>query len=168
VTRDAVIVLLRERIRSFAASQYGRDLGDDLAQDVFVVLQERYSHLESLDDLVPLAMKIARFKLAGLRRKSFRRGEPSQISVEDLPLADSSPDAETIANRREMAERLSASLLQMEGRCREIFRMKLEGLSFPEIQNRLGVKSINTVYTWEARCRKRLLELMGGHWERKA
>jgi RNA polymerase sigma-70 factor, ECF subfamily len=113
-------------------------------------------------------MRIARFKLASLRRKSFRRGEPSQISVEDLPLADSSPDAETLANRREMAERLSASLLQMDGRCREIFRMKLEGLSFPEIQKRLGVKSINTVYTWESRCRKRLLELMGGHWERKA
>jgi RNA polymerase sigma-70 factor (ECF subfamily) len=27
------------------------------------------------------------------------------------------------------------------------------------------VGSINTVYTWDFRCRKNLLELMGGNWE---
>ena len=29
----------------------------------------------------------------------------------------------------------------------------------------LGAGSINTIYTWDARCRKRLLDLMGGSWE---
>ena len=30
----------------------------------------------------------------------------------------------------------------------------------------MGVPAINTVYTWDHRCRKNLLELMGGDWER--
>ena len=46
-----------------------------------------------------------------------------------------------------------------------MFRMKLEGKSFEEIRKTLEVHSINTIYTWDARCRKRLLELMGGSWE---
>ena len=31
----------------------------------------------------------------------------------------------------------------------------------------MGAQSINTVYTWDFRCRKHLLELMGGDWEPK-
>ena len=49
---------------------------------------------------------------------------------------------------------------------REIFRLKLLGRSFSEIQKEMGAASINTVYTWDARCRKHL-EDMGGHWERR-
>jgi RNA polymerase sigma-70 factor (ECF subfamily) len=29
----------------------------------------------------------------------------------------------------------------------------------------MGAGSINTVYTWDFRCRQHLLELMGGSWE---
>jgi RNA polymerase sigma-70 factor (ECF subfamily) len=53
----------------------------------------------------------------------------------------------------------------MGDRCRELFAMKLEGMTFPEIQKRMGVKSINTIYTWDFRCRKQLLERLGGSWE---
>jgi RNA polymerase sigma-70 factor (ECF subfamily) len=53
-------------------------------------------------------------------------------------------------------------------RCRELFRLKLEGYSFaemlarPEIQTRLRAMSLNTLYTWDFRCRKQLLERLGG------
>jgi len=67
--------------------------------------------------------------------------------------------------RKEMLERLTAAIGQLGGRCRELFRLKLEGRTFPEIQKILGVGAINTVYTWDHRCRKHLLELMGGDWE---
>ena len=43
---------------------------------------------------------------------------------------------------------------------RRLFRYKLEGLSFPEIQRRMKASSLNTVYTWDHRCRERLRELM--------
>jgi RNA polymerase sigma-70 factor (ECF subfamily) len=166
VDYEHTLVRLGERIRAFAASHYGKDFADDVSQEVMVVLHERYAHVTTLEDLMPLAFKIARLKIMGMRRKAQRRGEAGQISVDDLPLADDAPDAETLAARQEMADRLAAALPKLGDRCREIFRLKLEGLSFPEIQARLGASNVNTVYTWEARCRKRLLELMGGTWER--
>jgi RNA polymerase sigma-70 factor, ECF subfamily len=132
-----------------------------------LVLHERYGHVEGLTDLLPLAMKIARLKMMSMRRKSIRRGEPGRVSVDDLFLADSTPDAEEQVERLEMAQRLSSALTELGDHCREIFRLKLEGLSFSEIQKRLGANNINTVYTWEARCRKRLLSLMGGDWNLK-
>ena len=50
-------------------------------------------------------------------------------------------------------------------RCKDLFRLKLEGKTFAEIHVLLRAGSINTVYTWDARCRKQLLQLMGGSWE---
>jgi RNA polymerase sigma-70 factor (ECF subfamily) len=43
-------------------------------------------------------------------------------------------------------------------------RLKLQGKAFPEIQKIMGVAAINTIYTWDHRCRKSLLEAMGGSW----
>src|SRR5919202_1269256 len=97
--RDEILVRLRERIVAFAASRMGRDVAEDLAQ--------------------------------------------------------------------EMLERLTAATQRLGERCRQIFRLKLLGRTFPEIQEELGAASVNTVYTWDARCRQRLLELMGGRWEKK-
>jgi len=58
-----------------------------------------------------------------------------------------------------------AAVSQMGERCRKLFGLKLEGKGFAEIQTIMGVGSINTIYTWDFRCRKHLLELMGGSWE---
>lgn len=85
--------------------------------------------------------------------------------MEDMPLADPGLDPERNLERREMMERLSRAVEAMGERCRELFRLKLEGRSFHEIQALMGVRSINTIYTWDSRCRRRLLELMGGRWE---
>jgi len=63
-----------------------------------------------------------------------------------------------------MRERLIAAISQLGERCRKIMALKLEGKNFPEIRAILGVASINTIYTWDFRCRKHLLELMGGSW----
>ena len=63
-----------------------------------------------------------------------------------------------------MLERLTKALSQVGGRCRELIRLKLEGKSFGEIQKILGAASINTIYTWDFRCRKQLLERLGGSW----
>ena len=94
-----------------------------------------------------------------------RRGESSSVSVEDLPLADHAPGPEESLQRKERLERLKHALGEMGERCRELFRLKLDGNWWPEIQRLLGVKSINTIYTWDSRCRKQLLDKMGGRWE---
>lgn len=168
---DAVLRQLRERIVRFAASRLSRDVADDLAQDTLVLLTTKYAGVSAIEDLVPLAFRIVRFKIIEFRRKAGRRGElaPSREGEDVVAaLADdkawSMPDVQL--RRRELADRLAVALQQLTGRCRRLFRLKLEGHKFAEIQRALGARTINTVYTWDARCRERLLALMGGAWER--
>ena len=130
-----------------------------------MLLHEKYAHLERPEDLVPLALQITRFKIMSLRRKAVRHGEYTQVSVTDLPLPDLEAGPAEQVERKQMRERLARALGQLDGRCREMMRLKLQGRTFPEIQKIMGVSAINTVYTWDHRCRKRLLELMGGKWE---
>lgn len=130
-----------------------------------MLLHQKYAHLSRLEDLLPLSLQIARFKIGGFLRKSHRRGESSQVSVDDTPLPDHSSNPGVAYERKEMLERLTAALAKLGDRCRELFRLKLQGKSFSEIREILGAGSINTVYTWDFRCRKQLLELMGGRWE---
>jgi len=129
------------------------------------VLHEKYATLDRAEDLLPVSLEIARLKIWAARRKSVRRGENTRVPVDDVPLA--SPDAGPydLTERHERVVRLEAALAQLGGRCREIFRLKLEGLTFPEMQKRLDAGSINTLYTWDFRCRKQLLDLLGSDWD---
>jgi RNA polymerase sigma-70 factor (ECF subfamily) len=172
--RDEILIRLRERIVRYAASQLqGSSTGDqaqDLAQEVLIVLHEKYSDLDRIEDLLPLSLEIARLKIWAVRRKSHRRGEDRQVPVDDLPLAANEADPFEQASRRENVDRLESALAGLGERCRELFRLKLEGYTFPEIQARLKgaaleVASLNTLYTWDFRCRKQLLERLGGSWE---
>jgi len=167
VQRDEILRKLRERIVAFAASRYQRDLAEDVAQEVLLVLEEKYAALDRIEDLLPVSLQIARFKMTAGRRKVVRRGENTQVSVDDMPLADHQPDPESDAARREQLDRIAAAVKTLGERCRDMFRWKLEGLTFPEIQKRLGADSLNTVYTWDSRCRKQLLERLGGGWGSK-
>ncbi len=165
--RDEILARLRERIIRFAASRLSRDLAEDLAQEVLLVLHEKYPTLDRVEDLLPLSLEIARFKIMPAGRKIVRRGEHTQVSVDDLPLAGSGADPFEQAARRERLERLEKVLAGLGERCRELFRLKLEGYTFHEIQKRMGVAALNTLYTWDFRCRKQLMETLGGDWEMK-
>ena len=167
MSRDEILSRLRERIVGFAASRLGRDQSEDLAQEVLLVLETRYAAVDSLDELLPLALRILRFKMMAARRKSIRRGENTAVPVEEAGLADAAPSPEVWAENREIFEKLKEAVAKLGGRCRDMFRLKLLGRSFAEIQEELGAASINTVYTWDARCREQLLKLMGGRWIRK-
>jgi RNA polymerase sigma-70 factor (ECF subfamily) len=163
---DQILIKLRERIVLFAASYMQRDIAEDLAQETLMLLHEKYAHLDRAEDLLPLALQIVRFKMMAARRKAVRHGEYSQVEVTDVPLPDPGASPADWLERKEMLERLSKALSQLGDRCRELMRLKLEGKTFPEIQKAMGAGAINTVYTWDFRCRKNLLELMGGDWEK--
>jgi RNA polymerase sigma-70 factor (ECF subfamily) len=160
VDRDQTLARLRERILRYAASKLQKDAAEDVAQEVLMVLHEKYAAVDRIEDLLPLSLEIARFKIWGARRKTVRRGENIAVSVDDLPLAGTGPDPLAQAEARQRVDRLEAALLSLGDRCRELFRWKLEGLSFPEIKDRLKVESMNTLYTWDFRCRKQLAEKM--------
>lgn len=164
---NPILERLRERILRFAASRVSREAAEDIAQEVLLVLHEKYSSVERPEELVPLSIEIARFKILGARRKVARRGENTQVSVDDLPLASADDDPFEQVARREQLERLEGALRELGERCRELFRLKLEGLTFPEIRQRLKVDSLNTLYTWDFRCRKQIIEKLGGGWEKR-
>ena len=163
-SREEILQKLRERIVRFAASKLQRDAAEDLTQEVLIVLHQKYGHLERLEDLLPLSLEIVRFKLMAYRRKAQRRGEYTQVPVEGIQVADDGPDPLTVAEQSEMRERLIGAISHLGERCRKIMALKLDGKSFPEIRATFGVASINTIYTWDLRCRKHLLELLGGSW----
>ncbi len=163
--REEVLRKLRERIVGFAASRLRGDAAEDLAQEVLVLLHEKYAQVDRLEDLLPLALQILRFKMLALRRKSVRRGEYTQISVDDIALSDGAPDPAMAAEHAEMRDRLIRAIEKLGERCRRMFQLKLEGKGFEEIRELLGAASINTVYAWDFRCRKQLIGLMGGRWQ---
>jgi RNA polymerase sigma-70 factor, ECF subfamily len=163
--KASLLPRLRERIIAFAASRYAREHAEDLAQEVLMLIHEKYGHLDRMEDLVPLSFQILRFKLAALRRKSFRHGEHAQAQVEALPIASDAPDPESSYARKQLLDRLTAGLKQLGPRCQELFRLKLQEKGFAEIQALMGAETLNTVYTWDHRCRKQLLAWMGGRWE---
>jgi RNA polymerase sigma-70 factor, ECF subfamily len=164
MNRDSILTSLRERIVAFATLRVSKDLAEDLAQDVLAVLHDKYPHVVELTELVPLAFQVLRYKMLDVHRKALRRGEYNQESVDDLALAAPEGTPETQLDQKQRVERLLAALAQLGERCRALFKWKLEGKSFPEIQQLMGQKSINTIYTWDLRCRKQLLSLMGGSW----
>jgi RNA polymerase sigma-70 factor (ECF subfamily) len=162
--RTVNLVRLRERMVAFAASRYAGAHAEDLAQEVLVLLHEKYGHLNRLEDLLPLAFQILRFKLAAHRRKAARRGEYDAVDVDVFPPVSDAPDQAMVLERKELLAKLLGGIARMGERCRELFRFKLQGRSFPEIQGLMGAASLNTVYTWDHRCRKQLLESLGGSW----
>ena len=164
--RQEILVRLRERIVSFAASRVSRDIAEDLAQETLLLLTQKYASVERLEDLVPLSFRIVRFKMTARWRKSVRRGETTAMPVDELSIADDAPSPEDLAERRQLRDRLAAGIAKLDGRCREIFRLKLEGKTFAEMREALGANTVNTVFTWDHRCRQRLRELMGGSWSR--
>lgn len=163
--RDAVLTVLRERILAFATSRLSREQAEDVTQDVFSLLHEKYGDVSQLNDLMPLAFQILRYKMLDVHRKALRRGEYNQESIDDLTLAASGGTPETQLDQKQRVERLLTAVAHLGERCRDLFRWKLEGKSFPEIQMLMGQPSINTIYTWDLRCRKQLRDLMGGSWE---
>jgi RNA polymerase sigma-70 factor (ECF subfamily) len=166
--REEILSGLRERIVAFAASRWSREVAEDLAQEVFIVLHEKYGQVRELSELLPLSFQILRFKMLDFHRKSLRRGEYNQVAIEDLPLRDPKGNPGAELEHKQRVEQVISAMTRLSPRCRQLFRWKLEGKSFAEIQALLKQRSINTIYTWDFRCRKHLLELMGESQEGKA
>ena len=163
--RATILSRVRERIVAFAASRSAGAHAEDLAQEVLMLIHEKYGQLDRMEDLVPLAFQILRFKLAAHRRRAARRGEYDAVDVDTFPPPSDAPNPAAVLERKELLARLMAGIAHLGDRCRELFRLKLQGRSFPEIQGLMGAASLNTVYTWDHRCRKQLLESLGGSWE---
>ena len=130
-----------------------------------MVIHEKYSHLDAIEDLLPVALRTTRFKMMAVRRKQVRHGEHTAVPADEMPLTDGRPSQADEFDRKQQRERLAQAIEALGERCQQMLKWKLAGKGFAEIQVLLGVESINTIYTWDHRCRKQLLELMGGAWD---
>jgi RNA polymerase sigma-70 factor (ECF subfamily) len=172
-SRETSLEKVRTRILAAARRSLSSADAEDLAQEVMVVLHERYAHVEAPQELVALGVTILRLKRMAAWRKARRRQDAGHTVLPSLPgEADDpveatpdagAPDPEAIAHHRERLRLFTEAAGRLDGRCREILRLKLEGLSFVEIARRLG-RPVNTVYSWDWRCHQRLKRMLGAHW----
>lgn len=159
-TYEEILARLSERLVRAASSRTGHADAQDLAQESLILLTTKYAHVRSLEDLVPLALTVLRFKLRARIRKSRRRGEDT-AAVADEAWPDGEPDPEEQAARRERLERLETAIGRLGTRCRQLLDLKLQGFTFAEIQQRMGAGTLNTVYSWDHRCHEELRRLCG-------
>src|ERR1700722_4657366 len=118
--RDEILRKLRERIVGFAASRMQRDAAEDLAQEVLILLHEKYGDLHRLEDLLPLSLKIVRFKMLAHRRKAGRHGEFTQVPADEIQVPDGRTDALTAMEQREGREGLIAAISKVGERRRKV------------------------------------------------
>ena len=130
-----------------------------------MLLHEKYRDVEAIEELVPLSFRIVRFKMAAGFRKSARHGEGTAVQAEDAGLC-SAGDPENDLIEREQRRLMLEALDELGERCREILKMKISGFGFEQIRLRLGAASLNTVYVWDLRCRRQLIERLKTVWER--
>ena len=162
-SRETTLASLRLRVLAAARRRLSPADAEDLTQEVLLLLATKYADVEETGQLVALGLGILRKKRADLWRKSARRGESTAEDAAAMPLPHGGPGPDTVAADRERLRLFTAAATRLEGRCREILRRKLEGLSFVEIAAELG-RPVNTVYSWDFRCHQRLRKLLGDRW----
>ncbi len=164
--RNELYEHLHARILRWATSKVGGGRAADLAQEVMLELSRKYAHLEDLEDLVPVAAQILKFKHWGENRRRSRRKEDQQLAVEDVFLEHQGPSPEQWVIDREARRLLPQAVRRLSKACRELIGLQLEGHSLKEIIDHYGVPS-GTIYARSSRCRealkKELRKLMGEH-----
>jgi RNA polymerase sigma-70 factor (ECF subfamily) len=166
LSRDDVLARVRARILAFARARLSPDDAEDLTREALVLLTTKYAHVAP-EELVAIGARIVAFERTALSRKATRRqaAAESPAGADDAPLdaPSEAPDPEEIAHKRQRVAMLVEAAGRLEGRCRQLLRRKLEGASFVEIAAELG-SPVNTVYSWDHRCHKKLKDLLAERW----
>lgn len=153
--RNQLYKHVHARILRWATSKVGEGRAPDLAQDVMLELTRKYSHLDDLDDLVPVAVQILKFKSWGDIRRRYRRKEDQNLQVEDVLLEYQGPSPEQWILKRELRGLLPKAVRKLSQACRELIGLQLEDKSLKEIIDHFQVPS-GTIYARSSRCRDAL------------
>jgi RNA polymerase sigma factor (sigma-70 family) len=163
LSRDTALEALRLRILAVAGRRLSPADAEDLTQETLLLLATKYAHVSEPSELVALGVGILRKKRADLWRKAARRGEASAEEPDPRTLPDAGPLPDVQARDRERLRLFAEAAARLDGRCREILRRKLEGMSFVEIARELG-RPVNTIYSWDFRCHQRLRKILGARF----
>ena len=128
-------------------------MAHDIAQETWIALRTRYSHLEDETELVKLSYKISQYIYWAMKEKGGREmPAPENWNPEALEL---SPE------RRAFMEQVREKFKDLSGRCAEVMKLLMDGYTADEIKGMMGTSKVGTVYVWIHRCTEALREKLG-------
>ena len=159
------LALIRTRILGFARRKLTPHQADfaqaeDLAQSCVVALWRQYPEKRELNEMMAIAIGIARNKIAQFRRDLSKEPDSAEAGAELQDPSGGERMLERVA-AREQLNRVLLAMLRLSPRCRELLRLKLiEQRSYPELRLMLGIAG--NIYEMTKRCHKSLLRMVGG------
>jgi RNA polymerase sigma-70 factor (ECF subfamily) len=165
--RERVLKLVYDRIVAYlASSPRARHVAEDLAQDVMVVLMERYGHIESEDELRNIAYQTARWKIISYLRLKDSAVSFAGVDVTEVQLPAESGNPAEAMERKEIAQRLASALREIGEPCRTLLHMFFAKKSGREMAATL-MQTERAVASRLARCKRTVANIIRGEVNRK-
>ncbi|OJV52499.1 MAG: hypothetical protein BGO31_07565 [Bacteroidetes bacterium 43-16] len=113
------------------------ELAGDVLQDLFLKVWERRADIDTTQSLRGYLYTIA----SNMAKNKFAKALHRQIYFESLPANEEGFDSVSrFVDQREMQIAIDQALARLPARQREVYSLyKIEGLSYKEIQERLGI-----------------------------
>jgi RNA polymerase sigma factor (sigma-70 family) len=161
MSKDEKIKLIRERIVAFlqflGASQQD---AQDIAQDVLILLEEKYKNIEDVENLVAVAIQTARFKLWDLRRKAETKAARYGTSADTVHVPARTLTPEQILLAQEQTAMLVEAIGHLDEDCRRLVELQRDDRTNDEIMVALGCTAPQ-LSVRRFRCFARLRKLLG-------
>jgi len=155
--REDSFAQLRQRIlNAFLSRRVSPEDAQDMTQKTMLILVSKYATVESPLDRIRLAYGIMNRLLLELHHGRKLEQEPE----DGWKLVNPERGIEDELVRRERAALLEAAVGKLDGRCRQVTRLRLEEKSRTEIADILGITA-NHAGVLESRCLERLQKIMG-------
>ncbi len=133
---------------------------EDLVQEALLIVYEKYKNVEFDRGVLPWAYGVLDKVMSGNYRTKIRRENILNDNIgEVIKLHKDDQSVENKVASLELAEEIGCALNQLSNKEKEIFRLKLEGLSGEEIQGKLGISRTSldvSVFRGRKKLRKRL------------
>ncbi len=130
------------------------DLAEDILSETFCTAIMALDGLRSDSSVKSWLLTIARNKWLDYLRK---RRPVSDVDLTELYIADTAPGPEQRAMQKEAAQRVQVLLSREDPRTQTVVRMRIDGYSFYEIAQKLGIRE-GSARVIDFRARKKLRE----------
>jgi RNA polymerase sigma factor (sigma-70 family) len=113
---------------------------EDLVQEALVIIFEKYKNIDFERGVLPWAYGVLDRVMSGDYRTRIRRENILNSHINEvIKLHNNNESTEQKATSFEMADEIWRALSQLNNKEKEIFKLKLEGFSGDEIQEKLGI-----------------------------
>lgn len=133
---------------------------EDLVHEALIIIYEKYKNIEFERGVLPWAYGILDRVMSGDYRTKIRRENIMNNHINEIiKLHDDCESVEEKVISFEMVEEIWGALSQLNNNEKQIFKLKLEGFSGDEIQEKLGISRSTldvTVFRGRKKLRKKL------------